>query len=115
MRKSRAEIKGELLAKYEAMLDEVLSQGETKAGLTLTEIEELALRTRAEVGEQVTAALLERRGEQSVPGPCCASCGQEMRYKGRKHRYLRTRSGDVDMERAYYYCPTCRQGYFPPG
>jgi hypothetical protein len=115
MRKTRAEIKAELLAKYEGMLDEMLSQGETNAGRTLTDIEDLALRTRAEVGEQVTAALLESQGEQSVPGPRSPSCGREMRYKGRKHRYLRTRSGEVEMERAYYYCPTCRQGHFPPG
>ncbi len=115
MRKTRAEIKAELLAQYAGMLDEVLSQGETKAGLTLTDIEEMALRTRAEVGEHVTAALLEMQGEPSVPGPRCPSCGQEMRYKGQKHRYLRTRSGEVEMERAYYYCPTCRRGHFPPG
>jgi hypothetical protein len=115
MRKTRTEIKAELLAKYEAMLDEVLSHSETNAGLTLTAIEDMALRTRAEVGKQVTGALLEAQGEQSIAGPRCSSCGQEMRYKGRKHRYLRTRSGDVEMERAYYYCPTCRRGHFPPG
>ncbi len=115
IRKSRAEIKAELLAKYEATLDEMLSQGETQAGLTLTDIEEMALRTRAQVGEQVTAAFVESQSEAGVPGPRFPSCGQEMRKKGRKHRYLRTRSGDVEMERAYYYCPTCRRGHFPPG
>ncbi len=100
MRKTRTEIKAELLAKYEAILDEVLRAGATTDGLTLTDIEELALRTRAEVGAQVTAALLETRCGPSVPGPGCPSCGQEMRYKGDKHRYLRTRSGDVEVERA---------------
>jgi hypothetical protein len=115
MRKTQAEIKAELLAKYEAILYDVLRQGAAKDGLTLTDIEELALRSRAEVGEQVTAALLENRSGQSVLGPRCPSCGQEMRYKGEKHRYLRTRSGDVELERAYYYCPQCRQGLFPPG
>ena len=113
MGKSRAEIKGELLARYEALLDEMLSQGEVQAGLTMTDIEELALRTRAEVGKQVTAALVESQSERSVPGPCCPNCGQEMRYKGQKHRYLRTRGGEVELERACYYCPTCRRGIFP--
>jgi hypothetical protein len=100
MQKSRAGIKAALVAKYEAMLDEVLSQGETKARLTLTDIEDLALRTRAEVGEQVTAALLESQGDPSVGGSRCPSCGQALRYKGRQDRYLRTRSGEVEMERA---------------
>jgi hypothetical protein len=115
MRKTRADIKAELLAKYEAILDDVLSQDDGTEGLTLSDIEDVALRARAEVGEQVTAALLENKHGQSVPGPRCPSCGQEMRYKGQKHRYLRTRSGDVEVERAYYYCPACRQGLFPPG
>lgn len=115
MVKKRAEIKAELLAKYEGLLDEMLSQGETKAELTLTAIEDMALRTRAAVGEQVTGALLESQGEPGIPGPCCPNCGQEMRYKGRKHRYLRTRSGEVDIARAYYYCQRCRRGHFPPG
>ncbi len=115
MRKSRAEIKAELLAKYEALRDEMLSQGEAQAGLTKTDIEELALRTRAEVGEQVTAALVETQSEPRIPGLRCPNCGPEMRYKGREHRYLRTRSGEVELERAYYYCPTCRRGHFPPG
>ena len=114
MRKTGAEIKAELLAKYEALLDEVLREEGTMEGLRLTDIEALALDTRAKVGKQVTAALLENRGEPSVPGPSCPGCGQEMHYKGEKHRYLRTRSGDVEVERAYYYCPTCRQGLFPP-
>jgi hypothetical protein len=115
MRKTPAEVKAELLAKYEAILDDVLRQGTATDELTLTDIEELALRTRAEVGEQVTAALLETKSGQSVPGPHCPGCGREMRYKGEKHRYLRTRSGDVEVDRAYYYCPKCRQGLFPPG
>ena len=114
MRKTRAEIKAELLAKYEAMLDDVLREDATAEGLTLVEIEDLALHTRARVGEQVTVAMLENRRGQSVPGPCCPQCGQEMQYKGEKHRYLRTRSGDVEVERAYYYCPACGQGLFPP-
>jgi hypothetical protein len=115
MGKSQAEIKAELLAQYEAILDDVLSQGETTDGRTLSAIEDLALRARAEVGKQVTAALVEKHRGQSLPGPRCPGCGQEMRYKGEKHRYLQTRSGDVEVERASYYCPACRQGFFPPG
>ncbi len=47
MRESRAEIKAGLLAKYEGILDEMLNQGETRARLTLTDIEEMALRVSA--------------------------------------------------------------------
>jgi hypothetical protein len=113
MSQARATVKAELMAKYEALLDELLS--ENTEGLSLTEIEELAIHTRGRVGEQVTTALLDSRRGQQMPGPHCPGCGQQMRYKGEKHRYLRTRSGDIDIERAYYYCPVCRAGLFPPG
>jgi hypothetical protein len=115
MGKAQAEIKAKLLAEYETMLDDLLGQGEAADGLSLTDIEERALGVRAKVGVQVTAALLENSSGQNVPGPRCPGCGQEMRYKGKKHRYLRTRSGDVGVARAYYYCQACRQGLFPPG
>ena len=113
MRKSRADMKAKLLAHYETMLDDLLRQGEEP--MTLTEIEELALHVRGEVGKQVTAALLEASSGQNIPVLRCKGCGQALHNKGEKHRYLRTRSGDVEVERAYYYCPTCRVGLFPPG
>ena len=113
MSKTRADIKAKLLAQYESILDDVLSQDE--ASVTLTQIEELALRARAEIGRQVTAALLEAAKGQTRGGLRCTGCGQTLRNKGEKHRYLRTRSGDVEVERTYYYCSKCQAGLFPPG
>ena len=113
MRKSQADIKAKLLAQYESILDDILSQNEES--VTLTEIEELALRARAEVGRQMTTALLEVANGYHRGTLRCKGCGQTMRNKGEKHRYLRTRSGDVEVERAYYYCPQCQVGLFPPG
>lgn len=113
MSKSRADLKAKLLADYESILDEVLSQ-DAESG-TLTEIEELALRARAEVGRQLTAALLEAATGQTRGVVRCQGCGQALHKKGEKHRYLRTRSGDVELQRAYYYCPQCRAGVFPLG
>ncbi len=77
MRESRAEIKAGLLANYEGILDEMLSQGETKARLALTDIEPMAL--RAEVGERVTAALVEIQRPapwtgRFVGGKCWEAC-----------------------------------------
>lgn len=110
-----AELKAKLLREYEALLDDVLNVDEAVPGLTLEAIEDRALATRAEVGRQITAALVELNSGQDVPGPRCAGCGREMHYKGRKHRYVRTRSGDIEVERAYYHCRGCRRGIFPPG
>jgi hypothetical protein len=27
---------------------------------------------------------------------------------------MRTRSGETEIERPYFYCKTCRTGHFPP-
>ena len=114
MGNSAADIKANLLAQYATILNAVFSQVEGQHSLSLMEIEEVALQARAAVGQQVTAALLARPSGQRLPGPLCAQCGQEMRYKGEKQRYVRTRSGDVNVKRAYYYCSRCRDGLFPP-
>ncbi len=98
MSKSGADLKAKLLADYESILDDVLTQD--AESVTLTEIEELALHARAEVGRQVTAALLEGVNGQIRGSLRCKRCGQMMRNKGQRHRYLRTRSGDVEVERA---------------
>jgi hypothetical protein len=55
------------------------------------------------------------RGEVAV-GLRCEQCGQPLRYKGQAKRvvehYL---EGESQLERAYYYCPACEAGFFPPG
>jgi len=51
----------------------------------------------------------------SGPGPVCGECGREMHYKGHKKRHIVSSTGEVTLERAYYYCERCRRGYFPPG
>ena len=112
MSESRTELKAKLMRQYEALLDSVLR--DESSAQTLTEIEDLALRVRGEVGVQVTTALVANESGQRLPSPRCEGCGQEMRYKGQKHRYLRTRSGEIAIERAYYHCPRCQQGLFPP-
>jgi hypothetical protein len=32
-----------------------------------------------------------------------------------KRKYVVTETGEVEVERAYYYCETCKRGIFPPG
>jgi hypothetical protein len=82
--------------------------------LTLSEIEDIALKARERIGAAVTQALVAHQAPQGVPGPVCEGCGTEMHYKGLKKRRVVTRSGEIEWERPYYYCATCRRGIFPP-
>lgn len=115
MNQRKAALKARLMTHYEAQQDALLEHVEDQTKLTLNEIEELALQTRYEVGQAVTQGLVELESKPTVPGPSCPVCQAEMHYKGNKHKRLRSRSGEVDVERPYYYCASCRQGCFPPG
>ena len=111
------DIKAALLARYEQQLDKMLADYEAKGeDITLTDIEDIALKMGDQTSQTVTAELVSQTEEpQLVPGPICKQCGQEMSYKGKKPKTIQTRSGEVTVERRYYYCAKCQQGFFPPG
>lgn len=43
--------------------------------------------------------------------PC--SCGAPARYAGRRSKSFQTALGPLELERAYYHCPCCQQGFCP--
>ena len=113
--KSDAEIKAAVMAKVEAAIDQGLKAGGQAGKLTIDDIEDIVIQVRDELSEELTSLWVQPGSEPAVPGPLCSACGKEMHYKGQKRRYIRTRTGEVQLERAYYHCPSCGQGFFPPG
>lgn len=113
MSRKREQLKAEIMVQVERLVEEALAQGEKP--LTLEAIEGIALATRDQVGQALTGRLLEQQADSGeVEPPPCRDCGQAMRAKGKKGRYLRTRSGETRVERAYFYCRACERGHFPP-
>jgi uncharacterized protein with PIN domain len=113
MSTERQQRKVEIMTQVEKLVEEALEQGDKP--LTITDIEEIALAARDQVAQMLTGHLVEQQAEHSAEAaPRCPECGQVMHTKGKKTRYVRTRSGETQMERAYYYCATCRRGSFPP-
>jgi len=115
MRLDKQALKARLVEQYAQQVDqmlETLAEGQT---LQLTEIEEIALKLRQEVGVSLTTELTGSVNQESFVDVACGQCQQWMRYKGRKPKWLKTRTGTVQIERQYYYCESCRQGHFPPG
>ena len=43
----------------------------------------------------------------------CIHCGQQARYVDRRSRTFTTILGDIILERAYYYCSSCGNGWSP--
>lgn len=107
------EVEAALRARIAGLVDETMAKAANKP-LKLGEIEDIALKVRAPIGEEITQALVAQQAPVEVPGPVCEACGQEMHYKGLKPRRVVSRSGEVAWERPYYYCERCRRGFFPP-
>ena len=53
-------------------------------------------------------------GEVAMDVRCC-ECEGRMQNKGKKKRVVLHREGEVELKREYYYCPSCKRGFSPPG
>jgi len=47
--------------------------------------------------------------------PCCEKCGAKMGFKGYPDKEIDGLEGEGRLPRAYYVCPACGAGFFPPG
>ena len=50
-----------------------------------------------------------------VEGLICERCGRPLVYKGEPQRDIENLEGEPRLKRAYYHCPHCEGGVFPPG
>lgn len=83
---------------------------------TLMDLEEQAMRLRQRlVGEMLSKLVAEREAVQPAEGVECPKCQAPMQDKGRRQRTVRGPEGAVEVDRAYYYCPSCKEGFFPSG
>jgi hypothetical protein len=114
--KSRGAMKAELMKKAEAVIDELLDWHQETEQPNLTQVEGKVLELRQRLSEQMAETVIEHQAAvRPVPGPSCAGCGAEMRYKGLKDKTVLSWVGELKLERGYYYCDQCRAGLFPPG
>jgi len=116
MKKKPEELKAEFLAEAEGLFDELMEWDEQTPKVTLTQIEEVVLKMRKRLGEQMVRAVIERQEDrQPAQKQACPECGGEMIDKGQKGTRVESMVGEVKLERNYYYCPRCQAGDFPPG
>ena len=116
MRKNKEKLKAEILAEAEALFDELMAWDEDTPKPNMTQIEDVVLQLRERFGERLTQAVLARQeSRQPVEKMSCPQCGRQAENKGQKGHQIESRVGGVRLERTYYYCPHCKQGFFPPG
>jgi len=116
MKCTRDQMKAELLAEAEVVIDELLDWHENRQEPTLTQLEEVILKLRKQLSQRMAEIVLrDQEAIQPVMVPPCPTCGQKMHYKGMKGVTIESRLGPLQLERGYYYCHHCRSGLFPPG
>lgn len=116
MKKSQDKLKGEFLAEAEALFDQLMAWDEQTSEPDLTQIEEIVLQLRQRFGEQIAQAVLARQEKrQPAEKMTCPQCQGVLAPKGQKKNRVESRVGSLHLERSYYYCPRCRQGFFPSG
>ena len=113
MHADNKELKAQMMSAAEEVIEKLLAGAKEKEELTLSDIERLVRRAGQDVMKELTGTLAqaEAQGEEDR---ICPECGRKMRYKGRKKRDVITETGEVSLERGYYYCPSCKKGVFPP-
>jgi len=116
MKSTRNAKQAELMAAAKGAIDELLDWDGQAEAPTLTQIEEVILKLRKQLGQRMAEVVLEGQETRNpVPGPECATCQEEMGYKGMKETGVESWLGLLDLERGYYYCNHCREGFYPPG
>jgi len=83
---------------------------------TFDEMEqELGRLRRVLMGDTLVLALQQGDLGAKAEAPCCERCGRTMEFQGYPRKEVHGLEGDSRIPRAYYLCPCCDAGLFPPG
>jgi len=115
MKKTRAQLQQELEQKSKGIVTKLLDWNDEHGAPDLSQIEEIILKLREEMGLEFAASLLNNQETTALVVEKCKTCGKEMRNKGQKKKVVESQIGELVVERGYYYCGECGAGIFPPG
>jgi uncharacterized protein with PIN domain len=109
----------------EEIVQRLLAWRQAHPQATFDEIDEEVARQFAGLQAQVVETLSQPEQRDAGAGevgvvaddpPRCPQCQTAMQRRGQRRRRVPTRQGqEVVLQRAYYVCPACGAGRFPPG
>ena len=106
---SRKEILDRLKERFGKLLEEKFPQ---EPG-TLEEIERIAEDVGSEIKRDAEREYVEWHGTGYVGPTCVCGCREQAKFKGYYGKLAVTLSGELNIDRAYYYCSSCGEGHAP--
>src|SRR5205809_5068777 len=107
-------------AEREARIQRILRQMEEKLreqlpdpDQTLEQIEQEVVEIGRDLREILERETLDAAGPGHVGSHTPCACGRRARYVGVRQRTVVTLNGERPLQRAYYHCAACRQGFCP--
>lgn len=115
-RRTQSEARDEFLRRAEELWDEFNGWYQDHPEATFDEMEaELGKQRRAILGDFLELSLRQGDLGATPEPPTCKRCRKPMVFKGYPEKEFHGLEADAKIPRAYYVCPTCGVGFFPPG
>ncbi len=112
-RKSRAELKAELMVYFEQKADELLDWREEQGATDLWTIEELVEQAGRAVQGRLVETLVESQQRGLSVSEMCPTCGRQLDYWGERWRGVETNVGADQPQSAVLLLSPLSGGFFP--
>ena len=115
-RRTSSEAREEFLKRAEDLWDSFNAWYKEHPEATFDEMEEeLGRQRRGILGGFLELNLRQGDLGATPEAPACEQCRQPMVFKGYSEKKIQGLEAEAKIPRAYYVCPTCEVGLFPPG
>ena len=113
---SRDEMEAEAIKLAREMYAELSEWRATHPEASLDDIAaQVTPRRRQLIGRWIAQLACQDGKGTAVEPVVCPECGRPMVYKGDVPCVKEHLEGEINLKRAYYFCPECQQKIFPPG
>jgi hypothetical protein len=112
---NRETLEQKILEQAQQVVRKMLADLPESSEITLSDMERAAGMMGQALMQQTMQQLVESQQQAPIDALRCASCDERMSRRGKRKRRIVTVRGEVEVERAYYVCPKCGAGRFPPG
>ena len=108
--------KKDFVTEAEGMYERLRAWRHEHPAASLDQIAEVVRREREQlISGLVSELAVQERQKEEWQEVACPACGEKMRNKGKRKRQVVHREGVSVIERPYYQCPQCDEGFFPLG